>query len=103
MTLLETQKEFSKMVALLIFYAYQRGYTITFGDAWAKEGHRVSSLHYKRCAIDLNLFCDGEYLTSATDHQVLGNFWESLHPRCRWGGHFAKKDGNHYEMVPDQG
>jgi hypothetical protein len=104
MTLRETQNEFTKAVALLIIFAYQKGYTLSFGDAWAKKAkneHTTNSLHYVRCAIDLNLFRDGKFLDKTEDHEELGKFWESLNPKCRWGGHFSNvKDGNHYEMIP---
>ena len=44
------------MVALLILFAYEKGYELSFGDAFATDGHIEDSLHYKRLAIDLNLF-----------------------------------------------
>jgi len=100
MTLRETQNEFTKVVALLILFAYQKGYMLSFGDAWARDGHKINSLHYSRCAIDLNLFKDGKFLDKTEDHEELGKLWESLNPKCRWGGHFLNKDGGHYEMVP---
>lgn len=82
------------MVPLLILYAYELGYEITFGDAWAKNGHKTNSKHYIRLAIDLNLFKDGKYLESTEAHEPLGKFWESI--GGIWGGHF--EDGNHYEL-----
>ncbi|MBI9090128.1 MAG: M15 family metallopeptidase [Desulfobacterium sp.] len=88
------QSEFARMVGLLIVFATIKGYELTFGDAWAKDGHKDGSFHYKRLAIDLNLFKDGIYLTETDDHQELGEFWESL--GGTWGGRFKKKDGNHY-------
>lgn len=102
MTLRQKQSKFAKMVPLLILYAYEIGYEITFGDAWAhkEDGrHKKNSLHYAKCAIDLNLFWKGRYLSSTKAHQPLGEFWESLHKNNRWGGRF--QDGNHYEFVPN--
>jgi hypothetical protein len=93
-TLREKQSKFVKMVAILILFAYEKGYELTFGDAYAKEGHRENSLHYIRLAIDLNLFKDGVYLVGTKDHQELGEFWESL--GGAWGGRF--NDGNHYSL-----
>lgn len=92
MSLRKEQSEFVKMIGLLITYAYAIGYEITFGDAWAREGHKKDSFHYKRLAIDLNLFKDGEYLEQTSDHMPLGLFWESI--GGTWGGRF--EDGNHY-------
>ena len=92
MSLREKQSEFAKAVALLILFAYQQGYELTLGDAYAREGHIPNSFHYKRLAIDLNLFKNGHYLTETEDHKELGEFWESI--GGTWGGRF--RDGNHY-------
>ena len=94
MTLREKQSKFVAMVALLIQFAYEQGYELTFGDAWATGGHRPNSLHYQRLAIDLNLFREGKYLPATEDHQPLGEFWESI--GGSWGGRF--QDGNHYSI-----
>ena len=85
------------MVADLICYATSLGFELTFGDAYAKTGHSAKSFHYKRLAIDLNLFNeDGVYLETTDAHQPLGEYWESLDPLCTWGGRFKRPDGNHY-------
>lgn len=94
MTLGQKQRKFTKMVALLILYAYELGYELSFGDAYAKTGHIEGSFHYKRLAVDLNLFKNGRYLTSTKSHEPLGLFWESL--GGSWGGRF--QDGNHYSL-----
>ena len=96
MTLGQKQRRFTRLVGMLIDYAYMKGYELSFGDAWAKDGHRVGSLHYDRLAIDLNLFLDGKYLTTTSQHSFLGEFWENLDDHCTWGGRFRSKDGNHY-------
>ncbi len=98
MKLSEHQARFTKMIALLIQYADLLGYSLTFGDAYSKVEfgvHSYNSLHYKRLAIDFNLFIDGEYQTTTEAHKKLGGFWESLDPKNRWGGKWD--DGNHYE------
>ena len=99
------QRKFTKMIGLLIEFAYQNGYELTFGDAYrdprvfgisgAKKGYgRSRSNHKIRLAVDFNLFKDGEYLTKTSDHQPLGEFWESI--GGSWGGRF--NDGNHYSF-----
>ena len=93
-TLREAQSQFVKMVTDLIQYAYKNGFELTFGDAYAREGHKVDSLHYKRLAIDLNLFKNGEFLFKTSDHLPLGEYWESI--GGSWGGRFG--DGNHYSL-----
>ena len=98
MSLRKHQSEFMRALGLLILYAYHMGYELTGGDLHATSGHKNNSLHYRKLAIDLNLFKDGEYLTETDDHRPLGAFWESLDERCRWGGRW--NDGNHYEYLP---
>lgn len=97
MSLLLKQFRFTYLVSLLIQFAYAKGYTLTFGDAWAKTGHKVNSKHYSRLAIDLNLFKDSVWLKETEDHKELGTFWESLDPECVWGGRW--QDGNHYQFT----
>jgi len=84
MSLRDKQSQFVKKVSLLILYAYEIGYELTFGDAWATTGHSKNSFHYKRLAIDLNLFKYGKHLDKTEDHKPLGLFWESL--EGTWGG-----------------
>lgn len=112
MKLSDRQKLFAINVAKLIFWAYQNGYEITFGDAYRDQrvfgiwgerkgyGHPKSN-HKRRCAIDLNLFDRdaGTWLTDTEDHRPLGEYWESLHPNNRWGGRY--NDGNHYEILAE--
>jgi len=94
MSLRKKQSEFVHMVSLLIAYAYQNGYELTFGDAYAQRGHKDNSLHYDRLAIDLNLFENGTWLKETEDHKQLGEFWEMI--GGSWGGRFG--DGNHYSL-----
>lgn len=90
------QFEFMSRLPALIQKAFELGYMVSGGDLWrhpdAPYGSK-SSRHKSRLAIDLNLFKDGEYLTSTAAHQELGEWWESL--GGIWGGRF--NDGNHYE------
>jgi len=95
-TLRQKQSRFVRMVGLLIDYAYLQGFELTFGDAYALTGHKENSLHGKRLAIDLNLFRNGEYLTTTEAHLPLGEFWERI--GGTWGGRFSTPDGNHYSL-----
>jgi hypothetical protein len=92
MTLRQKQSTFSKKIPLLILYAYELGYEVTIGDVWAHDRHKHGSFHYKKLAIDLNLFKNGRYLRGTKAHEQLGLFWESL--GGSWGGRY--NDGNHY-------
>lgn len=101
MKLSTKQAKFVKMISLLVQFAELKGYQLTYGDAYrdprCKYGH-PKSYHRKRLAVDFNLFKDGVWLEDTENHTFLGEFWESLDPRNRWGGNFTSfKDGNHYE------
>lgn len=96
----------------LIRYAYDRGYELTLGEAYVqnprktRDGafvadgvHMPSSLHYRRLAIDLNLFVRGEFVTRG-DHFAwldLGAYWEQLDPACSSGVRFG--DANHFSVT----
>lgn len=111
MTLRQQQSLFVSLVAKLIQFAGENGMELSFGECWrtpeqaalnAKKGSGISnSLHTERLAIDVNLFVGGVFIDSSEGHRRLGEHWESLHPRCRWGGRFRKPDGNHYSFSPD--
>lgn len=104
--LLDAQKRFSGMVALLLLRAGALGYGVTLGEACrspeeaarlAKYGSGVAnSLHCRRLAIDINLFRRGVYLSRSEDYLPLGEFWESI--GGAWGGRFKRADGNHFSL-----
>jgi hypothetical protein len=97
MTLSEKQRQFARMVGILIDWAYSHGFELTLGDAFRDTrcpyGSEVS-LHKIRLAIDLNLYIDGVYQKTTEAHEPLGLFWESI--GGSWGGRF--QDGNHYSL-----
>ena len=94
MKLSRKQRDFVKAINVLLTWAHGEGYEFTFGDAAAKDGHSSKSFHYKRLAIDLNLFIDDKYQTTTEAHRPIGEKWETL--GGTWGGRFRNKDGNHY-------
>lgn len=107
MTLGQKQRHFTRMIGLLIEYAYTNGYELTFGDAYRdprlhgdvgvkKSYSSANSLHKSRLAVDFNLFKDGKYLTTTEAHKPLGEYWESI--GGAWGGRFSNPDGNHYSL-----
>lgn len=109
LTLREKQSLFVVLVARLIQHATGLGYELTFGETYrspeeaarlAKLGLGITqSLHTLKLAIDLNLFKDGRYLSSSEAHRPLGEWWETQHALCRWGGRFTRADGNHYSLT----
>lgn len=107
MTLSEKQQLFTVMIAQLIYWADERGYRLTFGEAYrtpeqatrnAKTGAGIAnSLHTQRLAVDFNLFINGQYQTQTEAYLPLGEFWESI--GGSWGGRFkSRPDGNHFSL-----
>ena len=106
LTLGQKQRFFLRLIAEFLEWAHRRGYEFSLGEAFrtpeqaalnAKFSKGIAnSLHCDRLAIDLNLFIDGVYQTSTEAWKPLGEFWESKHPLCRWGGRFG--DGNHLSL-----
>lgn len=125
MSLVKEQIEFTKDVAELIQFAETKGLNLTFGEAYRpmtqqllyvmgrsvkKVGKTLkivkapvrsatmNSMHMKRLAVDFNLFIDGELTWNLVDYQELGEFWETLSPKNRWGGNWKTfKDAPHFE------
>ncbi|EFG3452646.1 M15 family metallopeptidase [Escherichia coli] len=107
MTLSEKQQLFTVMIGNLIHWAEEKGYRLTFGEAYrtpeqaalnAKKGSGISnSLHTQRLAVDFNLFINGQYMTRTEDYRPLGEYWESI--GGSWGGRFkSNPDGNHFSL-----
>lgn len=99
MTLLKKQNLFMSLLYRLISKICADGYEVTGGDLWSKPeygSHKPNSNHYIRLAIDLNLFKGRKWLKDTESHRPFGEFWESLHPLCRWGGRINPKTGNSY-------
>ena len=103
--LLEKQQRFTTMVASLISFITQKGYGVTFGEAWrtpeqaalnAAKGIGIkNSLHIDRLAIDLNLFADDVWLRNPDSYQTAGEYWEKI--GGTWGGRFG--DANHFSLT----
>lgn len=126
MKLSENQIIFSRNIADLILYAKSIGIGLTFGDAFRPQelqilycyGYSIEvennapkliktkvksktlvSFHGKRLAVDFNHFIKGVLTYKKSKIQMLGDYWESLHPKNRWGGNFKSfLDVPHYEM-----
>jgi len=48
--------------------------------------------------MDLNFFKDGKIVWNRKIIEPLGIYWESLHPKNRWGGYFSNLvDCPHFE------
>lgn len=107
--LLGRQVLFLRLLARLVLWAESQGYALTMGEGYvgdtdARDGdydgpHKRNGLHYRRLAIDLNLFLDGVYQAGACpEWEAIGQHWTSLDPLCAWGGSFAARDYNHFSI-----
>lgn len=109
MTLGKHQENFSKDLAILLNYLYDNNYDVRVGEAErTKEQQEIyvnqgksktsNSMHLKRCAIDLHIFKDNNYITSKQELQAIGDYWESLSSENKWGGNFKSFiDTPHFE------
>ena len=92
----DLRKLFTRCTAQLLVRMLERNYQPMLGRDGLK--HMKNSLHYEGLAVDIDL-CDknGKYLMNTEDHEEFGEYWESLDPKCCWGGRFH--DGNHYSVT----
>lgn len=109
MSLSTEQAAFALDVCKLIPFATDLGFTVTFGEVfrtaeqqaiYVKDGRSktMNSNHLRRLAVDLNFIKDGKLIYEAEALEPIGVFWEKLHPKNRWGGHFTSfKDRPHFE------
>lgn len=109
MTLGEHQEAFSKDVEKLLTYLHKNGYSVRIGEAlrtqeqqeiYLKQGKSktANSMHLKKCAIDLHIFKNNQWLQSKSELQNIGDFWENLNNLNRWGGNFKTFiDTPHFE------
>lgn len=93
----DKRKLFTSLIPRLIDKMIADGYQPMIGKDGLK--HMANSLHYEGLAMDIDLTKDGVYLADTAAHRPFGEYWESLHIACRWGGRFKKADGNHYSVA----
>jgi len=126
MKLSEYQITFTLNIASLIEYANYLSIGLTFGEAnrpqsmqllnyygyiikesegalilmkVKRTSHTLNSKHNERLAVDFNFFIAGKLTYNKDKLQKLGDFWESLHSKNRWGGNFKSFiDTPHFEM-----
>ena len=104
------QKLFSRLLPQLLTRIHDAGYECALGEGYVglsgadAHVHLRTGGHYKKIAQDVDLFRFNrdtliwEYVTDSEGHRPFGEFWETLHPLCRWGGRFTPPDGNHYSL-----
>lgn len=109
MSLVAEQAQFLLDMGKLVAYATEQGWTVTGGELYrtveqqqihfkAGRSKTMNSIHLKRCAVDLNFFKGGQLVWDKTQLAPIGAYWESLHPKNRWGGNFKSLvDVPHFE------
>ena len=110
MKLSDQQFEFAKDIIRLMLWMVERGYKFTFGEAWrpdemqriyyeqGKSKIKTRGRHGDRLAFDFNIWVNGKLSYKKKDLQVIGDYWESLHPYNRWGGNWKSfVDTPHFE------
>jgi len=109
MSLVAEQAAFMRDVARLLAKAWELGFDVTGGELFrtpeqqqlhvqAGRSRTMRSNHLRRCAIDLNFFRNGQLVQTKAGLQELGDFWESLGPKNRWGGNWRSfVDVPHFE------
>jgi len=115
----DKQIEFSMLVGHFLSWIYlNQSWGVVLGEVYRpqfvqekyfEEGKTKTknSYHTKSLAIDLTLFIDGVYKDRTEDYRPLGEYWESLDPKCVWGGRFGDNpntpeiegwDGGHFQF-----
>ncbi len=97
MSLVKEQSLFLLDVSDLIREAHRQGFEVTGGELYrtaeqqaiyVREGKSKTSNspHLRRLAIDLHFFRGGRLVEERLALKPLGDFWESLSTKNRWGG-----------------
>ena len=108
----QQQADFARTLCHLILWAQQQGLTTTLGEVerptilaelYSKMGKGIKdSQHCDRLAADLRLYLRGVYQEDTQAYARMGEQWKKLDKRARWGGDFAKPDGNHFEFIDEE-
>lgn len=96
MTLGQKQEKFSNMIMLLLIHIHALGYQVRGGHWYRCENCYTgakNSAHKLKLAFDVNLFKNGEYLTSGKEHEIIHDYWDSI-----GGAPRIPNDLNHYSL-----
>ena len=103
------QQIFTQNISQLILKANSLGINLTFGEAFRTEYQQreylrtgksktMNSNHLKRLVVDFNFFINGRLVWEHPLITELGEYWESINEKNRWGGNFKNfKDTPHFE------
>ena len=99
MTRIDEQWAFLQDYCKLLAKAGELGFVVTAGELWRPpemqkiyldtgRSKTMRSQHLERLAGDLNFFRDGKLVQTREELKPLGDFWEGLNPKNRWGGNW---------------
>lgn len=109
MGLRDEQAAFLLDMGRLVAHATREGFQVTGGELFRTlEQQRIyvetgrsmtmNGRHLDRRAIDLNFFKDGVLIQDEESLRPVGQFWEGLSPKNKWGGSWKSfKDLGHFE------
>ncbi len=109
MPLIPEQAAFVLDLCKLVQFATAQGWQVTLGEGFRtpeqqaiyfREGKSktMNSNHLRRLAQDYNFIRDGVAVWAKSELQPVGDYWESLNPKNRWGGNFVNfPDTPHFE------
>lgn len=101
MSLFREQSLFLLDIVALILYATENGYELSLREAgrtveqqeiYFKTGRSktMKSNHLRFLAVDFAVKRNGQLTYDREELRPLGEFWESLNPKNRWGGNFDR-------------
>lgn len=103
--------KFTALLAELVLYINnQPGYEGAFAEGMDRltgrdptSDHIPGSLHELGLAQDIDLYVNGKWQDQCNKHwKAVGEYWESLHEYCAWGGRFKSGDCNHVSFAPPE-
>lgn len=107
MSLVDEQASFLRHVCRLVDFATEQGFVVTGGELERKPEQQefyvrtgrersMDSMHLRKCAIDLLFFREvngrRELVYDVETLKPVGEFWEKLDARNRWGGNWRNFD-----------
>lgn len=112
-SLLKAQCLFNHNLVKLLQYIEKIGYEFKItemlrtkeqAEIYAKNGKGISdSLHCLNLAADIYLVEGGDIVWDSELYKQIGDYWETLHPKNRWGGKFKRVDAVHFEQNTPEG
>lgn len=124
MSLRQKQSIFARNISKLIIWAFDNGYEITLGEGYrtndqqllyfygytldsdnnslnllktSQKSKTMNSYHLSKCALDINLFIDGDYKSDRGSFKAIAEHWKSLNDK-NVSGYDWGWDYNHFQM-----